>query len=155
MEKCKKENVNLDEILNSINKWENAHLLVIGDTIVDQYAACEALGMSAEAPVLVVKELRTKNFNGGAAIVASHVKALGANCVFLSVIGNDENGQDLLKILKKEKLRTDGIIIDKKRKTTVKKRVIVKNNHIVRIDDEIIIGMGAGSITKWMREINF
>ena len=127
----KKENVNLDEILNSINKWENAHLLVIGDTIIDQYAACEPLGLSAEAPVVVVKELK-KDFIGGAAIVASHIKALGAQCTFLSVTGDD-----LFSNFVNEELKSKGIncqlIKDKSRPTTFKKRYVVENQKLFRV----------------------
>ena len=50
------------------------------------------------------KELQTRNFNGGAAIVASHVKALGANCEFLSIVGDDENGE-----ITKTKLNKEGV----------------------------------------------
>ena len=132
LEKCKKENVNLDQILNSINKWENAHLLVIGDTIVDQYAACEPLGLSAEAPVVVVKELQKKDFIGGAAIVASHIKALGAKCTFLSVTGDD-----MLSDFVNEELEASGIncqlIKDKSRPTTFKKRYVVENQKLFRV----------------------
>ena len=67
--------------------WKEARLLVLGDTIVDQYAACEAIGMSAEAPVIVVKELQNKNFIGGAAVVASHINSLGAK--FISQISRN------------------------------------------------------------------
>ena len=81
-------------------------MLVIGDTIVDQYSACEALGMSAEAPVVVVKELDTKNFVGGAAIVATHIKELGAKCDFISIVGQDEIAKYV-----DEKLRSMGLII--------------------------------------------
>ena len=56
--------------------------------------------MSAEAPVLVVRELQKKNFIGGAAIVASHIKSLGAKCNFLSVVGMDDTAQ----IIKKEQI---------------------------------------------------
>ena len=42
---------------------------MIGDTIIDQYVACDALGMSAEAPVVVVRELDTGEYAGGAAVV--------------------------------------------------------------------------------------
>ena len=49
--------------------------------------------MSAEAPVIVVKELKQKNFIGGAGIVAAHIKSLGVDCDFLSVVGNDETAE--------------------------------------------------------------
>ena len=71
---------------------EKTNLLVVGDTILDQYAGCEAIGMSAEAPVLVVRELQ-KRIMWGVSIVASHIKALGANCYFLSVVGEDDEAK--------------------------------------------------------------
>ena len=47
-----------------------------GDLIVDQYVACDALGMSAEAITDLAKELKTKEYVGGAGIVAYHIKSL-------------------------------------------------------------------------------
>ena len=83
-------------ILDAINSWGETRLIVLGDTIVDQYAACEAIGMSAEAPVVVVRELERKNFIGGAAVVAAHIGALGAKCDFISVVGHDSTA-DLVR----------------------------------------------------------
>ena len=77
-----------------IEKFNKTKLLVIGDTIVDEYIACDALGMSAEAPLVVFRELHSKNYIGGAAIVASHIKSLGADCKFISIIGNDDKGKN-------------------------------------------------------------
>ena len=120
-----------------INRISELTALVVGDVMIDAYLWGEVNRQSPEAPVPVLLKSGKDSRIGGAGNVALNLKSLGANPILCSVIGDDENGEDLLKILKKEKLRTDGIIIDKKRKTTVKKRVIVKNNHIVRIDDEI------------------
>ena len=50
---CRRQNIEFKNLMNSIEKWKSTKLTVIGDTIVDQFAACEALGMSAEAPVVV------------------------------------------------------------------------------------------------------
>ena len=65
---CKRNNLTKASLISSINAWSSSNIIVLGDTIVDQYAACEAIGMSAEAPVLVVKELENKNFIGGAGV---------------------------------------------------------------------------------------
>ena len=119
------------------NKIKDISVLVVGDSMIDSYVYGEITRESPEAPVPIVNVVKSLKKLGGAGNVALNLKSLGANPILCSVIGDDENGQDLLKILEKEKLKTDGIIIDKKRKTTVKKRVIVNNNHIVRIDDEI------------------
>ena len=61
--------------------------------------------MSAEAPVIVVKELEQKSFIGGAAIVASHVASLGSNCHFISV-GDDDEGRWLKKILREQSIES-------------------------------------------------
>ena len=83
---CDRQKLKLEELQECIDKFKDAALLVIGDTIVDQYVACDPMGMSNEAPVVVVKELETRDFIGGAAIVAGHVASLGANCTYLSVL---------------------------------------------------------------------
>ena len=49
--------------------------------------------MSAEAPIVVVKELENRDFCGGASIVASHISNLGAKCKLISVVGDDDNGK--------------------------------------------------------------
>ena len=60
--------------------------------------------MSAEAPVVVVRELEKKNFIGGAAIVASHIKALGAQCDLVSVVGEDHTSELVKKELEKQQI---------------------------------------------------
>ena len=129
---CKKQELNCQKLVNQINNWKDTRLLVIGDTIVDQYSACEAIGMSAEAPVVVVKELETKNFIGGAAIVATHIKELGAKCDFISIVGQDEIAKYV-----DEKLSSHGInhilIEDKTRPTIFKKRYVVENQKLFRV----------------------
>ena len=57
---CTRQNINKESLIEFVDLFVNTKLLVLGDTILDQYAGCEALGMSAEAPVLVVRELQKK-----------------------------------------------------------------------------------------------
>ena len=129
---CKKQNINKAELIKFIDSWSKTNLLVIGDSILDQYAGCEALGMSAEAPVLVVRELQKKDFIGGASIVASHIKSLGAECKFLSVIGKDNTGQIIKKELSQKGITCE-FIEDDSRPTTFKKRYIVENQKLFRV----------------------
>ncbi len=129
---CKRQNLNRKTLLESIKHWESTNLIVLGDTIVDQYAACEAVGMSAEAPVIVVKELETKNFIGGAAVVASHIRALGAKCQFISVVGDDDVSQIVENTLKERDIERN-LIKDRSRPTTFKKRYLVENQKLFRV----------------------
>ncbi len=132
LETCAKESITSEKLVSSIATWENAHLLVIGDTIVDQYAACEPLGLSAEAPVVVVKEIKKKDFVGGAAIVASHIRSLGTKCTFLSVTGDDSLSEVVRRELIRRKIDVH-LIKDPSRPTTFKKRYIVENQKLFRV----------------------
>ena len=129
---CKRQSISLQFLNESIKKWNQSELLVLGDTIIDQYSACEALGLSAEAPVVVVKELEQKNFIGGAAIVASHIKSLGAKCKFISVVGKDNNSNIVKQELEKLGIRSY-LIEDESRPTTLKKRYVVENQKLFRV----------------------
>ena len=129
---CKDYNINVNNLEDRLNNFSNSKLVVIGDTIVDNYVACDALGMSAEAPVLVVKELENREFIGGAAIVASHVAALGAKCHYISVVGEDDQSNMVSKSLIDQGVSAD-LIVDTSRPTTYKTRYMVENQKLFRV----------------------
>tara|TARA_B100000242_G_C43044298_1_gene487301 strand:- start:477 stop:1988 length:1512 start_codon:yes stop_codon:yes gene_type:complete len=126
------QSITTKSLIENLESMKNCKLMIIGDLIIDQYSACEALGVSAEAPVIVVKELSTKNFLGGAAIIASHIKALGADPILISILGSDEIGSKAIKEL--DKLEISHILLeDKQRPTTFKKRYVVENQKVFRV----------------------
>lgn len=129
---CSRQRIQAKELLNSIESWKKTRLIVVGDTIVDQYAACEAIGMSAEAPVVVVRELEHKNFIGGAAVVAAHISALGASCDFISVVGNDDTAELVNRQLALQGIG-NALSTDRSRPTTFKKRYVVENQKLFRV----------------------
>jgi rfaE bifunctional protein kinase chain/domain len=119
----------LDEVLSS---FPGLNVAVVGDSIVDEYIFCDALGMSAEDPVIVVRPRKTKRYVGGAAIVAEHVQALGANAHFFSVIGKDAGASFL-----RDHSRGSGVdyhlLTDTTRPTTVKQRYIAGGKKLLRV----------------------
>ncbi len=129
---CNQQKIKKDDLLECIDKFKDASLLVIGDTIIDQYIACDALGMSAEAPVVVVRELDTREYAGGAAVVAMHVRAMGAKCRFISVVGKDNKAKMAEKDL--DRLNVEHTLIeDSSRPTTFKIRYLVGNQKMFRV----------------------
>ena len=132
IESCKRQQVNIVDMSHYLGKFSNLRLLVIGDTIVDQYAACEPLGMSAEVPVLVVRELETKEYVGGAGIVATHVRALGAECYYLSIVGHDHPAEMVRNEMEKLQINAH-LIEDSSRPTTFKIRYMVDNQKLFRV----------------------
>lgn len=129
---CRRQDINRDCLLSCIESWKDTRLIVLGDTMVDQYAACEAIGMSAEAPVVVVRELERRNYIGGAAVVASHIAALGATCDFVSVVGVDSIADLVQRELDAQGIG-DGLSFDSSRPTTFKKRYVVENQKLFRV----------------------
>lgn len=113
----------------------HARVLVVGDVMLDRYWFGEVSRISPEAPVPVVKVERTEERPGGAANVARNIAALGAQATLLSVVGADEAGAALARLL------TDAAIDaslheDAQLSTTVKLRVIGRQQQLLRIDFE-------------------
>jgi len=122
-----------EEIFNQFN---DLNVLIIGDVMVDAYIWGEVERMSPEAPVPVVS-VSKKDFRlGGAANVALNIKAMGANPILCSVIGQDVDGSNFAMRLEERNITDEGIYKSKTRPTTVKTRVISDDKHIVRIDEE-------------------
>ena len=124
--------VDFERCMQKMDQAGKPRILVIGDTIVDRYVVCDPIGMSNEAPVVVVRELETRDFVGGAGIVAAHVSALGARCSYLSVVGNDESGEWFADRMKAYDVETV-LIEDIERPTTFKTRYMVDNQKLFRV----------------------
>lgn len=129
---CKRLNIGSKALSGIIDNFNSQEILVLGDTIVDQFVACDAVGMSAEAPVIVLKELEDNQYIGGAAIVAAHVKTLGAKCSFVSVIGDDVPGEFVENELKSQNIDAH-LFTDSERPTTYKVRYMVENQKMFRV----------------------
>jgi len=129
---CKRQGLSYRQLVESMQAWSQTRLIVLGDTIVDQYAACEAIGMTPEATVVVVRELAKRNFIGAAAVVAAHIRALGAQCDLVSVVGNDSTAELVQRELKAHGIG-DALTRDASRPTTFKKRYVVENQKLFRV----------------------
>jgi D-glycero-beta-D-manno-heptose-7-phosphate kinase len=112
-----------------------ARVLVVGDVMLDRYWFGDVERISPEAPVPVVKIARSEERPGGAANVARNAAALGAQASLLSVIGADEPGDALARLLAQDHVRTS-FLRDPSLPTTVKLRVIGRQQQLLRIDFE-------------------
>ena len=113
----------------------NARVLVVGDVMLDRYWFGEVSRISPEAPVPIVKVGKIEERLGGAANVARNVAALGAQVSLLSVAGRDEAGSCLSKLLREENIHAV-LHQDETLSTTIKLRVIGRQQQLVRIDFE-------------------
>lgn len=117
----------------------NARVLVVGDVMLDRYWFGDVSRISPEAPVPVVKVERTEDRLGGAANVARNAAALGAQVALLSVVGDDEAGSLISDLLAHERIDA-GLQRDEGITTTIKLRVIGRQQQLLRIDFETVPG---------------
>jgi len=112
-----------------------ARVLVVGDVMLDRYWFGDVERISPEAPVPVVRIARSEERPGGAANVARNAAALGARTTLLSVIGDDEPGKALSTLLGLDQVDAR-FLRDATLKTTVKLRVVGRQQQLLRIDFE-------------------
>ncbi|MVN77048.1 D-glycero-beta-D-manno-heptose-7-phosphate kinase [Hymenobacter sp. HMF4947] len=123
--------------------FNNLHVLIVGDVMVDAYVWGRASRLSPEAPVPVVNVERTEQRLGGAANVALNVQALGATPLLCAVVGDDQGGDQLLQLLHTHQLPADGLIRSAHRPTTFKQRILAHGQQLVRIDSEVETDLNA------------
>jgi rfaE bifunctional protein kinase chain/domain len=113
----------------------DAKVLIVGDVMLDRYWFGDVDRISPEAPVPVVKIARSEERPGGAANVARNVAALGARAMLLSATGRDEPAEALMRLLDDDRIETS-FLRDETLRTTVKLRVIGRQQQLLRIDFE-------------------
>lgn len=123
-------------IKQTFDSFDKLKIVVIGDVMIDSYMWGKVNRISPEAPIPIVSIQKKEERLGGAANVGLNIKSLGAEPILLSVIGDDIYGKIFFDLLQQSKISTKGIVVNSKRKTTIKTRVIGKNQHLLRVDEE-------------------
>jgi len=119
-----------------IERFPSARVLVIGDLIMDHFIWGKVRRISPEAPVPVVEVTSESLMLGGSANVVNNIFSLGGRSLVTGLVGSDWDGKKLINALKEKGLDTGGIIVDNKRPTTIKTRVIAHSQQVVRFDRE-------------------
>ncbi|KAB2959741.1 MAG: D-glycero-beta-D-manno-heptose-7-phosphate kinase [Candidatus Methylomirabilis oxygeniifera] len=104
--------------------------------MVDEYIWGSVSRLSPEAPVPVV-EVKAESFRlGGAGNVAANIQSLGGRAILAGVVGNDLPGERLIQEIEAAGIKSDGVVVDRARPTTIKTRVVAGSQQIVRFDRE-------------------
>lgn len=111
-------------------------ILIVGDLMIDHYLWGRCERISPEAPVQVVAIDKETSVLGGAGNVINNLSALGATIGVISVIGNDNNAQELKTLLSDIDINTDALIVQEHRNTSKKSRIIASHQQVVRYDKE-------------------
>lgn len=124
-----------DNLTAILARMAEAQVMVVGDVMLDRYWYGGVERISPEAPVPVVAVSRSEERPGGAANVARNIAGLGADCRLVGLCGND-SAADVLEDLLSQARVGHRLIRDPLVNTTVKLRVVSRNQQLIRIDFE-------------------
>lgn len=142
------------KLLEKITQFKNKKILVVGDVGVDEYVMGNVRRISPEAPVPVLEVTGEDSRIGLAANVAQNVVSLGGKVQLVSVIGADQGAEILKGLLAKAHVDSDGLVIDEKRPTTRKMRVMTGHHHLVRVDHEVVRPLSPQTEEKVFKKIS-
>jgi rfaE bifunctional protein kinase chain/domain/rfaE bifunctional protein nucleotidyltransferase chain/domain len=121
-------------IKNKLEDISKLKVLIIGETIIDQYVFCEALGKSGKEPVLVLRDLETQEYLGGALAIARHLSSFCENISVLSFLGEDDEYKSFI-----EKNMEDNINLNFLNKSN--SPTIVKRRFVDSVDRKKVLGV--------------
>jgi D-beta-D-heptose 7-phosphate kinase/D-beta-D-heptose 1-phosphate adenosyltransferase len=119
-----------------IDKFSSCRILVVGDVIMDEFLWGRVERISPEAPVPVVQVEEESLVLGGAGNVVNNIISLGGQALLCGVIGNDTMGRELVHMLQEMNSPTHGLVVEDRRPTTIKTRVVAHSQQVVRVDRE-------------------
>lgn len=128
-------------LLKTVTNLGSPSVLLVGDFMLDTYIFGDALRISPEAPVQILKVIHRQFCPGGAASVAADITTLEARCLCIGAVGDDLEGRRLVELLNHPKADCSGLLTVRDRPTINKQRIIGLAQHrhrqqLLRIDDE-------------------
>ncbi len=129
----------MKDLADIVDGFSRKRVVVIGDVIADQFIYGEISRVSREAPVFILRHEHTETTPGGAGNCAANLASMGAHVSLVSVVGDDEPGDILLKRLRDAGIDSDNVFVANERRTTTKVRVLAGQIHstrqqVIRID---------------------
>jgi len=122
-------------MLATAPEFAKARIIVIGDVMLDRYWSGQAARISPEAPVPVVRVKTIEDRVGGAGNVALNIAKLGGKVTLLGVVGDDDEGETLRRLLEAEGVACD-FVVEQEIRSICKLRVMAQHQQLIRIDFE-------------------
>lgn len=126
-------------------------VLIVGDLILDRYVSGEVSRISPEAPIPVLAARRSEEKLGGAGNVAANLVAMGAEVEVVGVVGDDGWGRELRSLLEEQKVGVGGLVVDARRPTTQKTRMMSGAQQMLRVDWEDPSTLGGAALAEMVR----
>ncbi|OSQ31811.1 D-glycero-beta-D-manno-heptose-7-phosphate kinase [Thalassospira sp. MCCC 1A03138] len=138
----------LSHLAQLVEQLPNAKVLCIGDVMLDRFVYGSVTRISPEAPIPIIRVERESAMLGGAGNVARNATALGASVRFLSLVGDDLPGREVMEYVANDKGVEPYIQIERNRPTTIKTRYIAGGQQLLRSDNETTAMLAAPTISN-------
>ena len=116
-------------LLPLLEQIRDRRVLVVGDLYLDAYIFGQPSRVSREAPIIILEETHRENRPGGGTAPALALKALGATVWQAGIVGDDADGETLINLMRSHGVETDGIVVDQRRPTTTKTRLVAEGHY--------------------------
>ena len=91
-----KDQYSVDQVVGAIKSLRDLKVLIVGETIIDEYVYCTSLGTSSKEPIITVQQTDLDTFAGGALAVANHVANFSDRVTVLTMVGDDGKYETLI-----------------------------------------------------------
>jgi D-beta-D-heptose 7-phosphate kinase/D-beta-D-heptose 1-phosphate adenosyltransferase len=140
--------MDLTRLQEILDRAPSKRIMVIGDLMLDEFVWGKVGRISPEAPVPVVEITGESFYPGGAANVARNLREFVDHVAIIGLLGKDRSGQQLREILAKGKIDASDAVEDEAFRTTVKTRIIARQQQVVRVDREQFVNPSSAQIEK-------
>jgi len=129
---CGNHGITAESLHETVARFRDLHVLVVGDVVVDRYVLCDAIGVASEAPMISLAHRAERCYVGGAAIVARHVSALGGHAFLLSAGAKDEPCRMVREVLDAEEVESN--LIESRSAMVEKTRFLAEDCKLFKVD---------------------
>lgn len=126
----------MKNLIKIVDNFKGKTIGVIGDLMLDHFIWGDVDRISPEAPIPIVLAAKESFMPGGAGNTAANIAALGGKVFVVGLVGKDSAGKTLISELKKQGIKTIGVLESDNKPTTQKIRVVARNQQMVRVDKE-------------------
>lgn len=140
------------DLAAAIERLKDAHVLCVGDVMLDRYVYGAVERISPEAPIPVLRMEREAAMLGGAGNVVRNLSALGAHVTFVSVVGNDQAGREISELVAAHDKHEPYLSVERGRMTTIKTRYVAGGQQLLRTDKETLVPLAA-SVADDLRRV--
>jgi len=140
--------MDLTRLQEILDRAPSKRIMVIGDLMLDEFVWGKVGRISPEAPVPVVEITGESFYPGGAANVARNLREFVDHVAIIGLLGKDRSGQQLREILAEGKIDASDAVEDEAFRTTVKTRIIARQQQVVRVDREQFVNPSSAQIEK-------